>query len=179
MLGTEFMLMKMRLNHLAFVLTVLLSSNMHAQAAARSVSPSSGKALCSALTPEDFTKAGVAVAALEQANTDGNDGAYCVYRSKAGKVEFDLFFPAGSSPNEVAATEKTVLGEGGGKYERIQLAGADSAQITLSVSGQPNPSAAIVVRRGKAVLSLLLPHSDKVREQLQALAKTALGRLKQ
>src|SRR5262249_33776669 len=59
------------------------------------IKPSSGKALCSALTPEDFTKAGVAVSALRQANLDGSDGAYCVYESKAGNVEFDIFFPAG------------------------------------------------------------------------------------
>ena len=174
--------MNLRLQHLAFALAVmLLSSNLRAQSAggAKGIAPSAGKALCLALTPEDFTRAGVPVTVLDQANLDGNDGAYCVYRSKAGKVEFDLFFPAGSSPNEVAATEKTVLGEGGARYERVQLPGADSAQLTLSVSGQPNPSAAIVVRRGKAVLSLLLPRTDKVREQLLALAQIALGRLKQ
>ena len=176
--------MNLRLSHLVFALAVmLLSSNLHAQtgagAGAKSIAPSSGKALCSALTPEDFSKAGVPVTALDQANLDGNDGAYCVYRSRAGKVEFDLFFPAGSSANEVAATEKTVLGEGSARYERVQLPGADSAQLTLSVSGQTKPSAAIVVRRGKAVLSLLLPHTDKVREQLLALAQIALGRLKQ
>ena len=168
-----------RLRALAVTLTVLLASNVLAQTGAKTVAPGSGKALCSALTPDDLTKAGIPTTALDQANLDGTDGAYCVYKSKAGKVEFDLFFPAGSTPAEAAATEKTVLGEGGEKYDRVQLAGTDSAQITLSVSGQPNPSAAIVVRRGKAVFTLLLPRSDKVRNQLVALAQIVLLRLKQ
>jgi hypothetical protein len=170
------------MNQLLTFLTIaaaLLPPNASAQEGAKTVALSSGKALCSALTPDDFTKAGVPVSSLDQANVDGTDGAYCVYRGKSGKVEFDLFFPAGTTPNDVVATEKTVLGEGGEKYEPVKLAGADSAQITLSVSGQPNPSAAIVVRRGKAVFSVLLPRGDKVRDQLLALAQVALGRLKQ
>lgn len=73
----------------------LAASVATAQAGARSVAPSTGKAMCSALTPADFTKAGVPVQALSQANLDGNDGAYCVYQSKAGKVEFDIFFLPG------------------------------------------------------------------------------------
>ena len=64
------------------------------------------------------------MSALGEANLDGNDGAYCVYQSKAGKVEFDIFFPAGNTPKEVSATEDTVLGEGGGKSEPVKLAGA-------------------------------------------------------
>ena len=91
------------------------------------IKPSSGKALCNALTPADFSKAGVPVSALSQANTDGNDGAYCVYKSSAGKVEFDIFYPAGANAAEVLATEKTVLGEGGSKYTPLKLAGADRA----------------------------------------------------
>ena len=83
------------------------------QAGAHSIAPSTGKAMCSALTPADFTKAGVPVQSLSQANLDGNDGAYCVYQSKAGKVEFDIFFLAGKTPQEISGTEKTVLGEGG------------------------------------------------------------------
>jgi len=31
------------------------------------------------------------------------------YQSKAGKVEFDIFFPAGANAREIEATEKTVL----------------------------------------------------------------------
>jgi len=83
----------------------LAAASAAAQAGAHSVAPSTGKAMCSALTPADFTKAGVPVQSLSQANLDGNDGAYCVYQSKAGKVEFDIFFLAGKTPQEVIATE--------------------------------------------------------------------------
>src|SRR6476469_4307895 len=136
----------------ACVLGLIASSPASGQAGAQSIAPCSGKAMCSALAPADFTKAGVAVQALSQANLDGNDGAYCVYQSKAGKVEFDIFFLAGNTPQEVNATEKTVLGEGGGKYEHLQLAGADDAQLSLAMPDQP-ASAVIVVRKGKAVLT--------------------------
>jgi hypothetical protein len=146
-------------------------------AAQSPVKPSSGKALCSALTPADFTKAGVPVSALSQANTEGTDGAYCVYKSTAGKVEFDIFYPAGASANEVMATEKTVLGEGGGKYQPIKLAGADNAQISLAMPGLPN-SAGIVVRKGKAVFDIVVPKAPKAQDQLVALAQVVLSRLK-
>ncbi|HEX3094713.1 MAG TPA: hypothetical protein VHW72_18895, partial [Candidatus Angelobacter sp.] len=76
------------------VLALAATSLVAAQAGAHSIAASSGKAMCSALAPADFTKAGVSVQTLSQANLDGNDGAYCVYQSKAGKVEFDIFFLA-------------------------------------------------------------------------------------
>ena len=148
------------------------------QTGAGSVAPSTGKAMCSALTPADCTKAGVPVQSLSQANLDGNDGAYCVYQSKAGKVEFDLFFLAGKTPQEVSATEKTVLGEGGAKYEHLQLPGADDAQISMAPPDQP-ASALIVVRKGKAIFDIMIPRSAGARQQLQQLAQIVLGRLKQ
>ena len=160
------------------VLALAATSPASAQAGAHSIAPSSGKALCSALASADFTKAGVPVQALSQANLDGNDAAYCVYQSKAGKVEFDIFFLAGKTPQEVSATEKTVLGEGGGKYEHLQLAGADDAQLSLAMPDQP-ASAVIVVRKGKAVFDIMIPRSSGARQQLQQLAQLVLGRLKQ
>src|SRR5258708_39883774 len=147
------------------------------QSSAQTIAPSSGKALCSALTPADFTKAGVPVSGLRQANLDGNDGAYCVYESKAGKVEFDIFFPAGATPVEIEATEKTVLDEGGGKYQSVTLAGADDARISLSRPDLPG-SAVIVVRRGKAVFDIVIPAGAAAQKQLEGLARTVLGRLK-
>ena len=160
------------------LLALAATSPAAAQAGAHSIAPSSGKAMCSALAPADFTKTGVPVQALSQANLDGNDGAYCVYQSKAGKVEFDIFFLAGNTPQEVNATEKTVLGEGGGKYEHLQLAGADDAQLSLSMPDQLG-SAVIVVRKGKAVFDIMIPRSAAARQQLQQLAQLVLGRLKQ
>lgn len=159
--------------------TLTLATGMTAlgQAPANRISPSSGKALCSALTPADFNKAGVAVLALDKANTDGTDGAYCVYKSKAGKVEFDIFYPAGATPAEVSATEKTVLGEGGSRYQSIRLAGSDNAHFSASLADLP-ASANIVVRRGKAVFGILIPKGARSQQQLLALARTVLGRLK-
>src|SRR5262249_54196397 len=118
-----------------FVWVMLACSFAQAQPSVNSVKPSSGKALCSALTPADFTKAGVEVSALRQANLDGNDGAYCVYDSKAGNVEFDIFFPAGATPVEVKATEKTVLVEVGANMQAVALPGADAAHISVPTAG--------------------------------------------
>lgn len=148
------------------------------QPGTRSVAPGSGKALCSALTPADFTKAGVAVSALKEANLDGPQGAYCVYSSTAGKVEFDIFFPAGASAAEVRTTEKTVLGEGAARFQPTRLAGADQAQISLSMPDLPS-SAGIVVRKGNAVFDIVVPRGTNSRQQLLALAQVVLGRLKQ
>lgn len=111
---------------------VLLTVTMHGQSTTGAIAPSSGKQLCSALTPEDFTKAGVPVSALHDANVDDSASAYCVYDSKAGKVELfdiDIFYPAGDTPEAAKGTERTVLAEVGGKFESIKLPGADSASI--------------------------------------------------
>lgn len=140
---------------------------------ATTVAPSSGKALCSALTPADFTKAGVQVSALRQANLDGTDGAYCVYDSKAGSVEFDIFFPAGANPAEVNATEKTVLAEMGAPHQVVPLVGA-TGHIALDMG----KSAGLVVRKGNAVFAISIPKSPNARQQLIAVAQIVLGRIK-
>src|SRR5258708_23171267 len=137
-----------------FVLTAFLPAE--GQSGSPAIAASSGKALCSALTPADFTGAGVPVAALSQATLDGTDGAYCVYQSKAGKVEFDIFFPAGANAREIEATEKTVLDEGGGQYQSVTLAGADDARISLSRPDLPG-SAVMLVRQGKPVFDIVTP----------------------
>jgi hypothetical protein len=159
---------------IALSLLLIATGSTSRVLAQATIAPSSGKGLCSALTPADFTKAGVAVASLRQANLDGSNGAYCVYESKAGNVEFDIFFPAGANPNEVLATEKTVLGEIGSKAESVQLAGADAAYLLLN---DPQ-SSSIVVRKGKAVFDINIPRSGHAKEQLIALAQVVLSRLK-
>ena len=163
---------------LAGCVLALAAGSAIGQTCAHSIAPSTGKAMCSALMPADFTKAGVPVQALSQANLDGNDGAYCVYQSKAGKVEFDIFFLAGKTPEEISSTEKTVLGEGAAKYEQLKMPGADDAQISMALADQP-ASALIVVRRGKAVFDIMIPRSAGARQQLQQLAQIVLDRLKQ
>ncbi len=157
-----------------FVFAVALCGGAAAQGP---IHPSSGKALCNALTPADFSKAGVPVSALEQANTDGTDGAYCVYKSSVGKVEFDIFYPAGRNASEVMSTEKTVLGEGGSKYEPVKLPGADNAQISLAMRDLPQ-SAGIVVRKRNAVFDIVVPRGAKARDELLALAQVVLNRIR-
>jgi hypothetical protein len=134
--------------------------------------------MCSALAPADFTRQGTPVSALKEANLDGPEGAYCVYSSKAGKVEFDIFFPAGGNANEILQTEKTVLGEGRARYEHVQIPGADAAQFSMSLPDLPG-SACIVTRKGKAVFTIVIPRTSRSRQQLMSLARTVLIRLKQ
>jgi hypothetical protein len=158
-----------------FCAMAMMTSLLAQAPAGTTVAPSSGKALCSALTPDDFTKAGVAVSSLRQANLDGTDGAYCVYDSKAGNVEFDIFFPAGANPVEITATEKTVLAEIGASHQTVPLPGAGSAHIALDAG----KTASIVVRKGNAVFDINIPKNANARQQLVALAQVVLGRLKQ
>jgi hypothetical protein len=157
-------------------LLFLFCSPALSNAAAGQVVPNSGKQLCAALTPADFTKVGVSVSALQAANVDDNASAYCVYTSKAGKVEFDIFYPAGDSPEATKGTERTVLAEVGGKFEPIQLSGADSAEINLAVPGK-TPSASIAVRWKTAVFTINIPSSANARQQLPTLSQVVLNRL--
>jgi hypothetical protein len=159
---------------LSFICGALLTAAMPAQSVA--IVPSSGKQLCSALTPADFTKAGVPVSALRDANVDDSASAYCVYDSKAGKVEFDIFYPAGDTPEAAKGTEKTVLAEVGGRFENIKLTGADSASINLAVPGK-QPSASMAVRWKTAVFTIGIPANANAREQLSKLSQTVLMRL--
>jgi acyl-CoA reductase-like NAD-dependent aldehyde dehydrogenase len=140
------------------------------------IAPSSGKQLCSALSATDFNKVGIPVATLHDANVDDDASAYCVYDSKNGKVEMDVFYPAGNDVSSAKDTEKTVLAEVGGKFESISLPGADSAAINLVVPGK-SPAASICVRKKLAVFSIDIPQSPQAREQLVTLAKIVLARL--
>lgn len=142
------------------------------------VAPSSGKDMCSALTADDFSKAGVQVSRLREANLDSEDNAYCVYESKAGKVEFDIFFPAGSSTDEIKSVERTVLAEVGGKFEPVPIAGIEEAQTNV-VAPKDRGSATMAVRSKKAVFDINIPQGQNARQQLIALAKIVATRLKQ
>jgi hypothetical protein len=162
-----------------FVLALALGADAAAgQSANRPVAPSSGRSLCDALRVADFVQAGVPVTALREANLDADEGAYCVYDGAAGRVEFDIFFPAGANAGEVRQTERTAMGEGGTKYEAVTLAGADSTHLTPSFEGK-GTSAFLVARAGRAVIALLVPAGPQARSQLLALATVAIGRLEQ
>ena len=148
-----------------------------AQSAAHTVAPSSGKELCSALTPADFVKAGVPVTAFSKANLDNNANAYCMYASQAGGVEFHIFFPAGDTDADVKATERTVWREVGGKFQPVHVPGADDAQSNAAAGGQAG-SATIAVRKGKAVFDINIPAGPHAEQQLLTLSQTVLSRLK-
>jgi hypothetical protein len=143
------------------------------------VAPSSGKELCSALVPADFTKVDVPVKAFLSANVNPGDStsAYCTYESQNGNIEFDVFYPAGDTPEEVRATEKTVLSEGSeGKSQPIAISGADTAEINLAIPGK-TPSASITVRKNTAVFAIYIPANPNAQAELSSLAQTVLGRL--
>lgn len=147
------------------------------QSSAQTVAPASGKAMCSALTPADFTKTGVPVSRLREANLDDNRSAYCIYDSKAGKVEFDIFYPAGDTPAEAQNAERAAQAAIGGKFGPLHVAGADEAATN---AGSPKDSdASIVVRKGTTVFNISIPRDPQARQHLVALSEVIVSRLKQ
>lgn len=152
-------------------------------AAAQKISPSTGKAMCSALTPADFTKVGIEVSRLGSANADSKENVYCTYEGKPKKVEFDIFFPAGTTVDEAKNAERASMGDIGGIFDQVHLAGADEA---YSNAAHPNQgSASIVVRKGTAVFDInipifeiYIPEAVKPEQQLEELARIVLNRMK-
>lgn len=140
------------------------------------IEPSSGKAMCAALSVSDFVKAGVPMTAIADQNSDDETNAYCGYNGKNGGAELDVFLPAGDTPIVAIGVERTIYGEAGGRFQPVTISGVDSAQISLAVPGK-KPAAGIVVRRGLAVFSLYIPPSPNAREQLVSLAQTVLSRM--
>ena len=147
------------------------------QSSGQTIAPASGKAMCSALTSSDFTKAGVPVSRLRLANLDHNRSPYCIYDSKAGGVELDIFYPAGDTPAEAQNAARAAQGAIGGKFEPVNVTGADEA-TTNTGSPQGADSAAIVVRKGTTVFNVGIPHSAQARQQLVTLSETVVSRLK-
>ena len=121
--------------------------------------------MCSALTSSDFTKVGVPVSRLRQANLDDNRSAYCIYDSNAGRIEFDIFYPAGDTPAEAQSAERAAQNAIGGKFEPVSVAGADDATSNAG-SSQGADSASIVVRSGTTVFNVSIPHGAQARQQL-------------
>lgn len=143
----------------------------------QTIAPASGKAMCAALTSSDFNKAGVPVSRLRLANLDDDRSAYCIYDVKVGKVEFDIFYPAGDTPAEAQNAERAAQSAIGGKFESVNVAGADEA-TTNARSPQGGDSAAIIVRKGTTVFNIGIPPGAQARQQLVALSETVLSRLK-
>lgn len=140
------------------------------------IEPSSGKAMCAALSVTDFVKAGVPMTAIADQSSDDETNAYCGFQGKNGGAELDIFLPAGDTEVVAIGVERTIYGEAGGRFQPVSVPGVDSAQINLSVPGK-KPRAGVVVRRGLAVVSLYIPANPNAREQLLSLAQTVLSRL--
>jgi hypothetical protein len=147
------------------------------QSPGQTIAPASGKTMCSALTPADFTKAGVPVSRFRGAGLDDNSSVYCTYDSKAEKIEFDIYYPAGDTPAEAQNAERAAQAAIGGKFEPVHVAGADEA--TTNAGSQKDGDASIVVRKGTTVFNLSIPHGAQARQQLVALSEKVVSRLKQ
>jgi hypothetical protein len=157
--------------------SAVLSLLLVVQCSGQTIEPASGKEMCSALTPSDFTKVGVQVSRLSSANLDDNRSAYCIYDSKDGKVEFDIFYPAGDTPADAQNAERAAQGAIGGRFEPVKVPGTDDA-VTNTGSPQGADSAAIIVRKGTTMFNIGIPHSPQARQQLVGLSETVVGRLK-
>jgi hypothetical protein len=142
------------------------------------IAPGSGAAMCRVLAPADFVRVGVPVTKLQPPGVE-DDGAsvYCTYANGTGKVEVDVFYPAADSPANVAKVETVTIQNTQGRYESTKIAGADDAQIGTVGSGA-SASALLVIRRGAAVIMIGVPAAKNARDQLMALARTAIGRFK-
>ena len=117
------------------------------------------------------------VSQLHLANLDDNRSAYCIYDSKAGRVELDIFYPAGDTPAEAQNAQRAAQNAIGGKFEPVSVAGADEA-TTNTGSAQGTDSASIVVRKGTTVFNVGIPHAAQARQQLVTLSETVVSRLK-
>lgn len=134
--------------------------------------------MCSALTAADFTKAGVPVSRLREANLDDNKSAYCIYDGKAAKIELDIFYPAGDTAAEGQNAARAAQGAIGGKFESVHVTGADEASTNAS-SPEGTGAASIVVRKGTTVFNISIPASAQAREQLVKLSEIVVSRLQQ
>lgn len=147
------------------------------QSSGQTIAPASGKAMCSALTPADFIKTGVQVSRLREANLDDDHSAYCIYDSKAEKIEFDIFYPAGDTPAEAQNAERAAQAAIGGKFESLHVGGADEA--TTNASSPKDNDASIVVRKGTTVFNISIPRGARARQELVTLSEIVVSRLKQ
>jgi hypothetical protein len=161
---------------LAGLAVVLIALPFAAHASGQAIAPASGKEMCSALTPADFTKVGVPVSRLREANLDDEKSTYCVYDSAAGKVEMDIYFPAGDTPAEAQNAVRAAQAAIGGKFVPIAVAGTDEAGSNAASSG---PNASIVVRRATTVFNISVPHNPEAMQQLVQLSAIVISRLKQ
>jgi hypothetical protein len=138
-----------------------------------------GAKMCAALTAADFAAVGLhpdPVPARPPNSTEPT-GAYCTYTKAfpiAGGLEFDIF----DGETDPVGVEKTMLGEGGGPQTPAKLEGVDNSVFSESRGNGGVTMAALVVRHRRLVFGITIPSSPKAKEQLTALAKVVLSRVK-
>jgi hypothetical protein len=152
-------------------------------AQAAGVPRGSGAKMC-VLTQADFKPFGTLVWSKPQIHVDaGSDNnVYCTYRGESGAtggVELDVFYPAGSSPDDIKNTLKTVLdSDPGAKYLSEGVPGADESLYSLNVPSSGHfPFAANAVRRGDLVFAISLPSSPVSKIEMLKLSQIVLSRL--
>jgi hypothetical protein len=138
-----------------------------------------GAKMCAALTAADFKAVGLNPdpAAPRPPNSTEPGGAYCTYTKawvKDGGIELDIF-DAGA---DAKATLATILGDAG-PAQPAGLSGVEESLINLSAdAGGTAKHAFLVVRDKGLVFTIAIPTGAKAKEQLFALARLVLDRVK-
>jgi hypothetical protein len=166
------------------VVAAALCALLSQPAAAAPIKPNTGAAMCGALTPADFTAAGIAGTAKPQANVLHPTAAYCVFSGSSGEmggVELDVFYWAGMNETTVKEHEQTLLAQtggniGAGSYKKIQMNGVDSAYLGSALARNGPPFAGILVQRSALILIISIPPGPRAADQLMKLATVALQR---
>ncbi|HYV45989.1 MAG TPA: hypothetical protein VFA20_14065 [Myxococcaceae bacterium] len=157
-------------------LSLLALAGSPSPAPAPSILLGSGAKMCDALTPADLKAQGLSPDAKTIVNVPEPISAYCTYAGKSGAtggIEMDVF----AAGTDALDTQKTILGELGG-MKPAGYPGVDESLMNLeAVSGGPK-FAVLVVRKAGLVFTLSLPSAPKAKDQLFALAKLVLSRLK-
>lgn len=156
---------------------VLMTLLVAAHSSGQTIAPASGKAMCSALTPEDFIRAGVPVLRLQEANLDDAKSAYCIFEGKSGKVEMDIYDPAGDTPAEAQNATRAAQAAIGGQFQTVLVEGADEASSNATSQGATDSS--IVVQKGTTVFNISIPKAADAQQQLVKLSEIVISRLKQ
>jgi len=166
------------------VVAAALCAALSQPALAAPIEANSGPALCGALTPADFTAAGVTGTSKPHANVLHPTAAYCVYEGSSGQtggVEADVFYWAGINEDVVKQHEQSLIREmggniGAGSYKKIQMNGVDDAYLATGLQRSGPRYASIIVRKAYLILVITIPPGPNAHEQLMRLATVAVQR---
>ena len=139
----------------------------------------SGAKMCAALKAEDFQAVGLNPDPTppRPPNSTEPSGAYCTYTKVfpiAGGLELDIF----DGESDPVGVVKTMLGEGLSKPTPAGLAGVDESRLSQAAGDKGHTMASLIVRHRRLVFGITIPQSPKSTEQLLALAKVVLSRVK-